>query len=191
MDSIRILGTNIGNNTEQDWEKPTKRVENTLKRWNERHLTAKGKSVILRMYALATVVYLAIMFPIPESYSTSFKFLWGNKNELVSRETCHLPLSQGGLRIPDVHIMRRLGTIKWLQSIINRTKTAVWLAYGRYWMGQALGCIRNDWQWLRSNLMPHGDPEKAPTWYAELITFAMECKGTSEVDASCFLIACP
>ena len=161
-DSIRILGTNIGNKAAQDWEKPTQRVENTLKRWTERHLTVKGKAVILRTYALATVVYLASIFPIPESYITrihcaSFGFLWGNKNELVSRKTCHLPLGQGGLGIPDIHIIRRLSIIKWLQSIVNRKKTAVWLAYGWYWTGQALGCIRNEWQWLRSNLKPHGD----------------------------------
>lgn len=158
-------------------------MENTLKRWNERRLTVAGKAVILRTYAIATIVYLASMFPIPESYITRihracFKFLWSDKNELVCRETCHLPSGQGGLGIPDLHITRRLGIIKWIQSITDKTKKAVWLAYGRYWTGQALGCIRNEWTWLRSNLTPHGDPGKAPTWYAELITFAMERKGT-------------
>ena len=94
-DNIRALGTNIGNSMQQDWDIAIGKTENTLKRWSECQLSIQGKAVILRTYAIATIVYPASMFSIPESrvnriHKTRFQFLWDNKNELVSRATCHL-----------------------------------------------------------------------------------------------------
>ena len=181
-DNIRVLGTNIGNVMSQDWEKPTKKVETILKRWNERQLTLKGKAVILRAYVIATIVYLASMFMLPENYITriqnaSFRFLWSNKNELVSRETCYLPMMDGGLGIPDIHTTKTLEIIKWIRDLTNRAKTSSWLAYGRYWTGQVLGCTKDEWQWLSKNTQPHGEPDKAQMWYAELIQFVIRHRG--------------
>ena len=178
-DNIRVLGTDIGNNMRQNWETPTHKTESTLQSWKARTLTVKGRAVILKTYAIVTIVYLASMFIIPEQYITRihmacFKFLWNDKNELVSRETCHLPSRHGGLGIPDLHITRTLAIIKWIKQLINRKKSSTWLFYGRYWTGQALGCVKPEWQWLQSNLTPHGNPGKTPRWYKELIKFVSE-----------------
>ncbi|CAB4042076.1 Hypothetical predicted protein [Paramuricea clavata] len=36
MESVRVLGTNIGHNMQQDWETPTTKIEETLERWSKR-----------------------------------------------------------------------------------------------------------------------------------------------------------
>lgn len=177
--NIRVLGTNIGNDMNQDWETPAEKVEKTLERWSTRQLTMKGKAVILRTYAIATIVYLASMFPLPVPIVTRlhravFNFLWGKKNELVSRETCHLPFNKGGLAIPDLHIMKAVVQIKWISHLTNRAKSTIWLDYGRYWTGQVLGNIKDEWKWLRSNLKPHGHPGQIPIWYHEIVKFAQQ-----------------
>ena len=99
-----------------------------------------------------------------------FQFLW-DKNELVSRATCHLSYSQGGLGIPDIHVFRTLCIVKWIKNICNKEMQSIWLNYGRYWTGHALGCIKDRWKWLRNNLTPHGDPCTAPKWYKMMIEF--------------------
>jgi hypothetical protein len=70
MESVRVLGTNIGHNMQQDWETPTTKIEETLDRWSKRTLSLKGKAVILKTYAMATILYLASMFLIPETIIT-------------------------------------------------------------------------------------------------------------------------
>ena len=178
-DSVRVLGTNIGHNMDQDWETPTTKIEETLDRWSKRTLSIKGKAVILKTYAMATIIYLASMVLIPETIITRihracFKFLWSGKNELVCRATCHLPMCRGGLGIPDLRSMRTLFHIKRINQLTNQEQSSIWLSYGRYWTGQVLGNITDEWKWLRANNKPHGDPGKIPPWYKVLISFAQQ-----------------
>ena len=182
-DGIKILGAKIGNDLEQDWTAPIEKVEKTLKRWQDRTLSVKGKTVILQTYAIATITYLASIFTIPERYinrlhKAIFSFLWNQKNELVARATCHLPLCQGGLGIPDIHTTRIMATLKWIKLLTNKEAQSIWFDYGRYWTGQAMGCVKPEWQWLRSNIGPHGEPNKAPSWYKAIIDFVHEHKDT-------------
>ena len=143
--------------------------------------------MLIQTYAIATITYLGSMFLIPNLYvnrihQAIFQFLWDNKNELVSRATCHLPMNQGGLGIPDVHATRTISIIKWIKHLTNTKMTSIWLQYGRYWTGQVLGGIKEEWKWLRSNLTPHGDPSKIPKWYKLLIEFVSEhCRQLSQL----------
>ena len=97
-DTITILGGQFGNNEEQDWEKPVAKLKGTLDRWKKRHITVKGKTALIKTYGLATITYLASIFPLQGQVITRihkilFQFLWNNKNELISQATCHLPPS--------------------------------------------------------------------------------------------------
>ena len=176
-DNVSALGTTIGNNMHQDWDKVTEKIEKTFERWKNRQLSVK--TVLIQTYAIATVTYLASMFLIPNLYvncihQAIFQFLWDNKNELVSLATCHLAMNQGGLGIPDIHVTRTISILKWIKHLTNKKTTSTWLQYGGYWTGQVLGGIKEQWKWLRSNLTPHGDPSKVLKWYKLLIEFVSE-----------------
>jgi hypothetical protein len=174
-DHITILGANIGNRMEQEWNKHTEKIENTLERWSHRHLTIKGRATLLRTFAVAHVTYLAALFPIPATVvqkltRVMFSFLWETKNERISRETCFLSPNQGGLGIPDLGTASKAMLTKWVTAITNQTYTATWVNMARYWTGTALSTLNSDWEWLRSNLKPHADPTTVPSWYKTLVT---------------------
>jgi hypothetical protein len=175
--AITILGGKYGNTDHQDWEKPVSKLEQTLTRWQKRHLTLKGKTVLIKTYGLASITYLATTFPLPDQIATKihkllFRFLWNDRNELVSRATCHLPLSAGGLGIPDLYSSARAVTVKWMKNLTDPRQHSVWLHYGRYWTGLFLGPFKPEWSWLRSNTSPHGDPNHIPSWYSAILFFA-------------------
>ena len=161
----------------QDWAKPVKKLVETLERWQKRHLTVCGKAVLIKTYGLATISYLASIFPLPDQVASNihkiiFQFLWNKKNELISRATCHLPFREGGLGIPDLHLAAQALLAKWIRTITDSNRDAIWIRYGRYWTGLSLGLIKPGWAWLRSNLTPHRDPNNIPTWYMIVINMA-------------------
>ena len=123
-DSLTILGGQFGNNEEQDWKKTSCKTRRDADRWKKQHLTVKGKTVLIKTYGLATITYLASIFPLPDQITTRihkilFQFLWNNKNELVSRATCHLPAHFGGLGIPDLHLVAKANLAKWTRDITD------------------------------------------------------------------------
>lgn len=181
VDHITVLGTTIGNNMNQNWQRAVERIEENFERWSARKLTMKGKAVIIRTFAIAGIVYLASFFPVPRWVTERitraiFNFLWSGKNERVSRETCYLPLDRGGLGIPDMQIITEAALGKWVKSIVNREKNELWVHYARYWSGTALSTLKPEWSWLRSNLKPHADPTTTPKWYKILIRLLQEHK---------------
>ena len=80
----------------------------------------------------------------------------------------------GVLGIPDLHIMRTQVHIKRISQLTNREQSSISLSYGRYWTGQVLGNIKDEWKWLRANNKPHGDPDKIPKWYKVLVSFGQQ-----------------
>lgn len=179
QDALNILGTKIGNTMTQDWGKVVKKLETTLDRWKLRHLTMKGKSVLIKTYALAHINFLATVFPIPAQVLARitrliFKFLWNDKNELVSRESCQLPFHLGGLGIPDLHTNTEALLLKWIKTLTDPLQNKTWMHYGRYWLGFTLAFVHPDWIWLRNNLTPHGDPNNMPPWYQIITNFVQK-----------------
>ena len=80
-------------------------MENNVKLQNQRHLSLKGKSIIINTILLSKLWYVSSVFPLPkdllwEINKIIFKFLWNDKNpETIARETLFLPRERGGLRI--------------------------------------------------------------------------------------------
>ena len=169
-DAIHVLGTHIGNDLRQNWTNAVEKTEKYFERWSTRTLSITGKALLIKTYAISSIMYLASVFVIPTPivtriHSAMYKFLWNNKNELIARETCNLPSARGGLAIPDLHYVNRSSKTKFIASITDRTNTAQWTCYARYWLGTILSTIRPDWIWLRDLRKPHADPSRIPPWY--------------------------
>ena len=99
VDAIIGLGTRIGNSDQQDWDKPVEKLRKKCEAWKHRSISMLGKALLIRTYGIAALTYLASMFPVPPHVITKaqcicFQFLWNDKNELVARETCHLPMAK-------------------------------------------------------------------------------------------------
>ena len=78
--------------------------------------------------------------------------------------------------MPDIHITRTMATLKWIRLLTNKEAQSIWLDHTRYWKGQVIGCVKPEWQWMRSNIGPHRDPNKALPWYKAVINFVHEHK---------------
>lgn len=134
-DAITVLGTKMGNNMEQDWPKQLDKLEKKFDTWKNRSLTVLGKAVLIRTYAIATIVYLSSIFPIPPNITVKaqclcFQFLRNNLNELISRATCHLSLGKGGLGIPDLNDIATISLVKWIRKIVDQRNQALWTHHG-------------------------------------------------------------
>ncbi len=179
IDAITVLGTRIGNDLSQIWERQIEKLERKCEAWKNRTVTMIGKALLIRTYGIAALTYLASLFPAPKHIITRaqricFRFLWKEKNELVSRATCYLAPADGGLGIPDLQDISTICMAKWIKAIVQRNNEATWLHYGRYWTGFGLGTMKDEWAWLRSNLKPHGDPCNIPPWYEILLQFCQK-----------------
>ena len=172
-ESIEVLGTKLGNNEQQEWDKKVEQTEKKLERWSSRNLSIEGRAVLIRTYALATIMYLATAFNVPNKIITRinkaiFSFLWKGGTEMVARRTCHMHKDRGGLNIPDIQIAKRTIKVKWIKNITDERNRTTWVHFARYWLGVSLSTVRRDWIWLRSTLKPHGGTEKMPKEYKEI-----------------------
>ena len=105
-DSITVLGTSIGQNTMQNWNKTTKKLGGKLEIWCSRKLTIKGRAVLLKTYALATIIYLTTIVRPPRDIiscinKVMFQFLSQGRTELINKTMC-MKEKEGGLGIPDI-----------------------------------------------------------------------------------------
>ena len=180
---IEVLGTNIGNSNAQNWENKTEKAETALTKWANRDLTITGRTLLIRTYAIASIVYLATVFTLPNTIvkrlnSAIFKFLWKGRNELLKRDTMHLPRDQGGLAIPDLKNLGKTLKSKGIQQITDPKYDRPWVHTARYWIGTALSTIRPDWAHLRTSLKPHADPSTIPAYYQHIKSLAQEHRTT-------------
>ena len=111
----RCTRSKIGNYQHQQWKEKVEKAEEKLEQWTNRRRSIEGRAVLIRTYSLATIIYLATVFPLPDPISTRinkaiFAFLWKSGTEVVALETCHLPKGQGGLNIRN--IPRRYRTVR-------------------------------------------------------------------------------
>ena len=169
-ENIDVLGAKIGNNQQQQWREKVAKAEKKLEQWTNRKLSIEGRAVLIRTYALATITYLATVFPLPDRISIRinkaiFTFLWKSGTEMVARETCHLPKDQGGLNIPNIQIAKQTVKAKWVKEIADQQVQTKWVYLARFWLGIPLSMIRRDWIWMRSSLKPHAGPESMPQHY--------------------------
>ena len=88
-DFVKILGIHFNNDMEManryNIIKCIQKMENSVKLQNQRHLSLKGKTIIINTILLSKLWYVCSIFPlpkniIPEINKIIFKFLWNNKN---------------------------------------------------------------------------------------------------------------
>ena len=106
-ENIDVVGAKIGNNQQQQWKEKVEKAEKKLEQWANRRLSIEGRAVLIRTYALATIIYLATVFPLPDPISTRinkaiFTFLWKSGTEVVAQEICDFPKDLGGLNISNI-----------------------------------------------------------------------------------------
>ena len=108
VDKIEILGVNFGKNMNQlNWPAVLAKCKGILKTWGNQYLTIRTKVYIINTYVLSNVWHIARIVEASEDQIKDLQrmiavFIWGGPKEAISRETAYLPLSEGGIAMPNI-----------------------------------------------------------------------------------------
>ena len=104
---IKILGIYFNKDLQKtsafNWEQSTKILDKQLQQLPRRHLSLRGKAILLNTMILSKITFLSNIFPIPTHALTQietkiFKNIWPfTTKEPIARKTLYLPKIQGGI----------------------------------------------------------------------------------------------
>ena len=96
-----------------------------------RDLSPMGKVTIIKSLALSKLSHVVLVTPHLEDgtlkalIDTSFKFLWSGKPDRIKRKIVQLPVSEGGLNMPDIPAFWNSLKCSWIRKLAN--SQAGWL----------------------------------------------------------------
>ena len=103
-----------------------KKMEKMLSNWSYRYLTPFGKITVIKSLGLSKLSHIALVLPNPTKEmikrveSAFYTFLWGKgKSEKVRREDTKLPVTYGGLAMPDINIFWTAFKFSWLRRLLT------------------------------------------------------------------------
>ena len=155
---VKILGIHFNNDIEKterfNITKCIQKMENNVKIQNQRHLSLKGKTIIINTILLSKLWYVFLIPKdlLPKVKKIIFKFLWNNKDpEPIARETLFLPRERGGLGILVPSIQSQVLRTKFLLQLGNENNTNIWMYQGRYWVASKIHNFTAQWNFLKKN----------------------------------------
>ena len=170
-DKIKILGIYFGNGDTSafNWEPRINKIKATLDRWKARHLTLKGKAIIVNSLIGAGISYFGAAISCPEEYIKRMddiicRFYWDDKPEKIKRDTIRSFKDMGGTGL--LNIRAKLQAVK--INILKRytESSSKWRFLFDFWISKASGL--NDLSWYVFNSPSVVIPE-TPTFYRDLI----------------------
>lgn len=101
---IKILGIYISNTecVKRNWDRKEKEILEETEKWKNRSTNYKSRIGIVKTFILSKLMFLATVFPPPESSVTKInkmcvKLIWGNNREVTKRELIYKSTEFGGL----------------------------------------------------------------------------------------------
>ena len=123
-----LLGVYFVNNLvgmECNYDNKMAEIRKILNCWFNRTLTVYGKVVIIKTLVLSKLSHLALVLPdlnlfqLKELENLTFKFLWDNKPDKVSRDHAKLSEQAGGLGAVDIKNFWQALKFSWLRRCLN------------------------------------------------------------------------
>ena len=175
--SVKVLGITFFNDMfhmqNHNWKEVLTKLDQILNIWKVRHLSLKGRSLIVNTLALSKIWYLGtIVRPLKKDItkikSLIFKFIWDGSMEQVSRDTLYLPVWRGGLGILEPWRQMQALDLKDFKYIIHKECEYLWVYLARYWIGRHIGTHHLDWRFLsHNNNKPHS--QHYPFFYEDFV----------------------
>jgi len=134
--TARYLGVEVGlkPSAVQIWQGVVDKSLGTLRAWQGRALSLRGRVVVIRTLAASRLWYLASTVVCPPDIlkrltTALWTFLWrGRPHGKISRAACLLPTSYGGLGVIDVDTTIKALHLNWLRRLFDATPS-LWKAY--------------------------------------------------------------
>ena len=128
LDDIKLLGITLGRNVaKQEQENITDKIvkmERTLNRWSQRHLSTIGKILVSKSHGVSKVIHTMSIKPISNPQlnkiqQTLNRFIWSNKPAKVKHAALCAPLNRGGLNALDVVSHYKAMRLPWLWRLLR------------------------------------------------------------------------
>ena len=121
------------------WASVIKNLQDSVNRWPA-HLNLLARRTVVNNYLIPKILYILDSIAIPKDSldkitSLFFRYLWkGKRSGLIRRETCFLPLDQGGLGVVNLDTLRDAMHSLWVVKLIkNRGSSEPWYKLSK-WM---------------------------------------------------------
>ena len=176
-EGIKILGITFFNDFLHthnfNWTIQIQKLKVALGRWKGRHLSLKGRALVINTIALSKIWYLGSIIP---AYNKQYKlinqvifdYLWHGMLCQIKNDICFLPCSSGGLGILNPKRQIRALNLRAFVFIKIQQYDAQWVYLARYWVGRRLGRHHKDWNFLSfDNTVPHS--ENYPHYYDDMV----------------------
>ena len=91
--------------------------------WLKRPITPLGRVAVLKSLILSKVVHLWLLLPNPpdtivhDIQRSVFQFVWGKKNDRISRKVSMKSFLNGGIGIPDVRKFMDALKLTWIRKL--------------------------------------------------------------------------
>ena len=136
-----MFGITFGNES-KSWEKIMSKIKRDINFYSKRKLSYIGKAKLVNTLILPKVWYLATIFPPPAGILNDlekivYRFIWGQKQDKVRRETMTLPVSEGGVGLINVKCKYLSLFLNQMMKVFNNINTP-WVHFGHQFLGLLL-----------------------------------------------------
>ena len=127
-DCFTLLGIDFDSDLakmDTNFRKKLDQIEGLYKSWLYRNLTPMGKITVIKALALSKLSHVVMVCPhlgedkLKYLTKISFKFLWSNKPDRVKQSEAVLPISLGGLNMPDIGVFWDSLKCTWIRRLMN------------------------------------------------------------------------
>ena len=126
----RILGVYFsydekGNNEMiMNFDLKINKLQAKLDIWRSRRLTLFGKTMIIKMLGISSLIYSASNINVPNDIAGNVKkrlfcFLWKNKRDKRRRDGVYQDYDNGGLRMTDIETMIKVLKLAWIPRLLQ------------------------------------------------------------------------
>jgi len=142
---IKVLGLPIGNQsnlTTELWDNKIAEIRGTLVPWKCAFLSLKEKIIVIKQLILPKITYTANIYPPSEFFIVKIikiweDFLWNNKRPKIPTRILYLPVSSGGLGLPNLHFYIKALSLVWIKDSPTTLSTH-WVHFFLYFFNQYL-----------------------------------------------------
>ena len=131
---LKVLGIYFANDEgevfEDNFGSKLQEVKRIARQWKRRHLTIKGKIIVVKSLLLPKFTHLFTSLPKPNDgfiknlKQELFAFIWGGQTDRIKRSSLYKTYGEGGLYMTEIESYITALKVTWIRRHI--TKTHIW-----------------------------------------------------------------
>ena len=165
-----------------NWNICLSQIEKQTQQLSRRHLSLRGKAILLNSLILSKITFLSKVFPILTTLQQKIesiisKHIWQfNKTEPITRKTLFLPKYQGGIGLihPQYHSLAM--RLRHFLKLKEKANQETWIILTRYNFASILYCLDKNFKYMISNTTIKTEKSNINLYFEDIITYLKKQK---------------